>query len=45
MHCATLAVSPMNFSFLCGRVEILVHPEAPDRAGAGLTWAANLYRV
>jgi hypothetical protein len=23
---------PMNFSFLCGRVEILVHPEAPDRA-------------
>ena len=24
---------PVNFSFLCGRVEILVHPEAPDRAG------------
>ena len=24
---------PTNFSFLCGRVEILVHPEAPDRAG------------
>jgi hypothetical protein len=23
---------PMNFSFLCGRVEILVHPRAPDRA-------------
>jgi hypothetical protein len=23
---------PMNFSFLCGRVEILVHPHAPDRA-------------
>jgi hypothetical protein len=23
---------PMNFSFLCGRKEILVHPEAPDRA-------------
>jgi hypothetical protein len=23
---------PMNFSFLCSRVEILAHPEAPDRA-------------
>jgi hypothetical protein len=23
---------PINFSFLCSRVEILVHPEAPDRA-------------
>jgi hypothetical protein len=23
---------PMNFSFLCSRVEILVHPDAPDRA-------------
>jgi hypothetical protein len=23
---------PMNFSLLCSRVEILVHPEAPDRA-------------
>jgi hypothetical protein len=23
---------PINYSFLCGRVEILVHPEAPDRA-------------
>ena len=23
---------PMNFSFLCRRVEILMHPEAPDRA-------------
>jgi hypothetical protein len=23
---------PMNFSSLCSRVEILVHPEAPDRA-------------
>jgi hypothetical protein len=24
---------PMNFSLLCGRVEILVHPEASDHAG------------
>ncbi len=23
---------PMNFSFLCSRVELLVHPESPDRA-------------
>ena len=23
---------PLNFSFLCGRVELLLHPDAPDRS-------------